>query len=182
MIFFLIAGTATPVLLLTSPGTFGLTCLITVWTLAATAVMVHLKWMSAPELVVGAVFLGLGWVAALALPGLWIHAGVAPAALVLAGGLLYTAGAVCTAAGGPIRVRQSSATTRSSTPSYASPRRASTSRSPSWSLTRASVRYTSSSDSRRTAATISRPFEASASKRIDVSPDDNPALVRRRSV
>jgi hemolysin III len=95
MIFFLIAGTATPVLLLTSPGTFGLTCLIMVWALAVTAAVVHMKWMSAPELVVGAVFLGLGWVAALALPDLWIHAGVAPAALVLAGGLLYTAGAVC---------------------------------------------------------------------------------------
>jgi len=95
MIFFLIAGTATPVLLLTSSGAFGLACLITLWTLAATAAVVHMKWMSAPELVVGAVFLGLGWVAALALPGLWIHAGVAPAALVLAGGLLYTAGAVC---------------------------------------------------------------------------------------
>ena len=48
-----------------------------------------------PISLVGAVFLGLGWVAALALPGLWIQAGVAPAALVLAGGLLYTAGAVC---------------------------------------------------------------------------------------
>jgi hemolysin III len=95
MIFFLIAGTATPVLLLTSPGAFGLACLITVWTLAAAAAAVHLKWMSAPELLVGAVFVGLGWVAALALPGIWIHAGVAPAALVLAGGLLYTAGAVC---------------------------------------------------------------------------------------
>jgi len=95
MIFFLIAGTATPVLLLTSPGTFGLACLITVWALAATASVVHMLWMGAPELLVGAVFVGLGWVAALALPGLWIHAGAAPAALVLAGGLLYTAGAVC---------------------------------------------------------------------------------------
>ena len=95
MIFFLIAGTATPVLLLTSSGTFGLACLITVWTLAVAAAAVHLRWMSAPELLVGGVFAGLGWVAALALPGLWMHAGVMPAALVLTGGLLYTAGAIC---------------------------------------------------------------------------------------
>jgi len=95
MIFFLIAGTATPVLLLTSPGAFGLACLIAVWALAAAASVVHMMWMGAPELLVGAVFVGLGWVAALALPGLWIHAGAAPAALVLAGGLLYTAGAIC---------------------------------------------------------------------------------------
>ena len=95
MIFFLIAGTATPVLLLTSSGAFGLACLIAVWALAAAASVVHMMWMGAPELLVGAVFVGLGWVAALALPGLWIHAGAAPAALVLAGGLLYTAGAIC---------------------------------------------------------------------------------------
>jgi hemolysin III len=44
--------------------------------------------------VVGATFLGLGWVAAVALPGVWIHAGAAAGALMLAGGLLYTAGAL----------------------------------------------------------------------------------------
>ena len=134
MIFFLIAGTATPVLLLTSPGVFGLACLIAVWALAAAASVVHMMWMGAPELLVGAVFVGLGWVAALALPGLWIHAGAAPAALVLAGGLLYTAGAICYRRRRPILARQCSATTRYSTPSSASLRRASSSRSPSWSV------------------------------------------------
>ena len=95
MIFFLIAGTATPVLLLAMPGAVGLAWLIVVWTLAVAAAAVHMAWMSAPELVVGATFVGLGWAAGLALPGMWIHAGAAPGALVLAGGLLYTAGAVC---------------------------------------------------------------------------------------
>jgi hemolysin III len=50
--------------------------------------------MSAPELLVGATFVGLGWAAGLALPWVWIHAGVAPGVLMLAGGLLYTAGAL----------------------------------------------------------------------------------------
>ena len=95
MIFFLIAGTATPVLLLASPGTFGLACLILVWALAVTAAAARLRWMSAPELLAGAIFVGLGWAAGLALPDVWIHAGAAPGALLLAGGLLYTAGAVC---------------------------------------------------------------------------------------
>jgi hemolysin III len=95
MIFFLIAGTATPVLLLAAPGTVGLAWLVVVWMLAVTAAAVHLAWMSAPELVVGGTFVGLGWAAGLALPDMWIHAGAAPGALVLAGGLLYTAGAVC---------------------------------------------------------------------------------------
>ena len=64
------------------------------WALTLTAAAVHMAWMSAPEIVVGATFVGLGWVAGLALPGVWIHAGIMPVALVLAGGLLYTAGAI----------------------------------------------------------------------------------------
>ena len=94
MIFFLIVGTATPAFLLAAPGDFGRDCLIAMWTLALAAVVVHLAWMHAPEIVVGATFVGLGWAAGLSLPGLWIHAGVAPGALMLAGGLLYTAGAI----------------------------------------------------------------------------------------
>jgi len=94
MIFFLIAGTATPAFLLANRGLFGLVCLIVMWTLTLTAAAVHMAWMSAPEVVVGGTFIGLGWVAGLALPGVWIHAGVAPATLVLAGGLLYTTGAL----------------------------------------------------------------------------------------
>jgi hemolysin III len=95
MIFFLIAGTATPAFLLTERGTFGLASVIAMWTLTLAAGAVHLAWMSAPELLVGATFVGLGWTAGLALPEVWIHAGVAPGVLMLAGGLLYTAGALC---------------------------------------------------------------------------------------
>ena len=42
---------------------------------------------------VGATFIGLGS-RGLALPWVWIHVGVAPAVLILAGGLLYVAGAI----------------------------------------------------------------------------------------
>jgi hemolysin III len=94
MIFFMIAGTATPVFLLAVRGTSGLVYLIVLWALTLAAAAIHMAWMSAPELVVGATFVGLGWLAGLALPEVWIHAGVAPAVLMLAGGLLYTAGAI----------------------------------------------------------------------------------------
>jgi hemolysin III len=95
MIFFLITGTATPAFLFAARGAFGLVCLIVLWALTLAAAAIHLAWMSAPELVVGAAFVGLGWAAGLALPGVWLHAGAAPGALMLAGGLLYTAGAIC---------------------------------------------------------------------------------------
>jgi hemolysin III len=94
MIFFLIAGTATPAFLLTTPGVLGLAGLIALWTLTITAAVIHLAWMHAPERLVGATFVGLGWVAGLALPGVWIRAGVAAGTLMIAGGLLYTAGAI----------------------------------------------------------------------------------------
>jgi hemolysin III len=94
MIFFLIAGTATPAFLLAVRGVLGLVCLIVMWALTATAVAVRMARMGTPELVAGAMFVGLGWLAGLALPWVWANAGVAPAVLMLAGGLLYTAGAL----------------------------------------------------------------------------------------
>ena len=94
MIFFLIAGTATPAFVLAMRGAFGLVCLVVIWSLTLTAAAVHVTWMSGPERLVGATFLGLGWLAGLALPEVWIHAGAGPGALMLAGGVLYTAGAI----------------------------------------------------------------------------------------
>lgn len=94
MIFFLIAGTATPAFVLAMPGAAGLACLIVMWALILAAAGIHLAWMGAPELLVGATFVGLGSIAGLALPEVWIHAGVVPGTLMLAGGLIYIAGAV----------------------------------------------------------------------------------------
>lgn len=94
MIFFLIAGTATPAFLLTARSTVGLVCLIVMWVLTVTAAAIRMARMSTPELVAGTMFVGLGWLAGLALPWVWAHAGVTPAVLMLTGGLLYTAGAL----------------------------------------------------------------------------------------
>ena len=68
MIFFLIAGTATPAFVLAARGTFGLVCLIVLWTLTLAAAAIHLAWMNAPELLVGLTFAGLGFAGGLALP------------------------------------------------------------------------------------------------------------------
>jgi hemolysin III len=94
MIFFLIAGTATPAFLLAVRGTLGLACLIVMWALTVTAATVRMARMCTPELLAGTLFVGLGWLAGLALPWVWVHSGVAPALLMITGGLLYTAGAL----------------------------------------------------------------------------------------
>ena len=94
MIFLLIAGTATPAFLVAVHGTYGLIGLGVMWTLALAAIVIHLAWMSAPERVMGAAFIGLGLVAGLAIPAVWINAGLAAAVLMLVGGGLYVVGAV----------------------------------------------------------------------------------------
>ena len=94
MIFFLIAGTATPAFLLSAPAGPGLACLIIMWVLTFAAAAVRMARPTAPEFVAGAVFIGLGCAGGLALPWVWIHAGAASGVLLVAGGLLYIAGAL----------------------------------------------------------------------------------------
>ena len=94
MIFFLIAGTATPVFLIAARGAFGMTCLIVMWSLTLGAAAIHLAWMNAPELLVGGTFVGLGSLAAIAMPAVWVRAGAGAGLLTLAGGLLYVSGAL----------------------------------------------------------------------------------------
>ncbi|MGH3270827.1 MAG: PAQR family membrane homeostasis protein TrhA [Trebonia sp.] len=94
MIFLLIAGTATPAFLIAAHGTARVAGLIAIWTLTLTAGAIHMAWMNAPELLVGGTFVALGWAAGLALPAVWLHSGAVAGALMLAGGLLYTAGAL----------------------------------------------------------------------------------------
>ena len=94
MIFFLIAGTATPAFLLCAPAGFGPAGLIVMWALTLTAVAVRLALPGTPERVAGALFIGLGCAGGLALPWAWTHAGVASGVLLLVGGLLYIVGAL----------------------------------------------------------------------------------------
>ena len=94
MIFFLIAGTATPTFVVATGGGIGVAGLIALWTLTGTAAAIHMAWMNAPERLVGGTFIALGWVAALALPEVWVHSGAVPGVLMLGGCLLYLTGAI----------------------------------------------------------------------------------------
>jgi len=94
MILFLIAGTATPAFLLGSRGASGAVCLIVLWTLTGAVAALRMARLRAPERLTGAVYIGLGLVASGSIPGVWISDGITPAALLLAGSLLYLAGAL----------------------------------------------------------------------------------------
>jgi hemolysin III len=94
MIFMVIAGSATAPMALAVPAPYSWIGLTILWSLTLAAAALRMVKMATPEWVGGAIFVGLGWVAGAAIPEVWIHAGVAPAVLFLAGGVLYTLGAL----------------------------------------------------------------------------------------
>lgn len=94
MIFVFIAGTYTPMVVLTSLGTMGSVVLTLVWVGAAAGVGVTMLWLNAPRWVTAACYLIVGWTAVLALPNLWHALTAWRFALLIVGGLIFTAGAV----------------------------------------------------------------------------------------
>ncbi|ALG06591.1 PAQR family membrane homeostasis protein TrhA [Kibdelosporangium phytohabitans] len=94
MIFIFIAGTYTPFSLLAMPRDTGLIVLAVVWGGALGGVALKLIWPHAPRWLGTPIYIALGWVAVFVLPDLLAYAGTAALVLILAGGLLYTVGAV----------------------------------------------------------------------------------------
>jgi hemolysin III len=94
MINVLIAGTYTPFGVLALSGTFAVILLALVWGGALANLVLHVLWIDAPKWLSAASYVVLGWVGAVAMPDLLVHAGWAPTLLLLAGGLLYSAGAI----------------------------------------------------------------------------------------
>ena len=93
-IFVFIAASYTPVALIVIDGTVSWLLLVGAWAGAAVGVAFSLGWIDAPRPVVAASYLALGWLAVIAAPQLVGALGAAPLALLAAGGILYTAGAV----------------------------------------------------------------------------------------
>jgi hemolysin III len=93
-IYLLIAGTYTAVGLLSLHGAMQWTLLAVVWAGALVAALVRFCWIEAPKWLSVVIALALGWVGVAALPQLEQSAGPAAVALLAAGGVAYTAGAV----------------------------------------------------------------------------------------
>lgn len=94
MIFVYIAATYTPICLIPLRGPWGWTLLGIVWGVAVAGLFVKIFWMDAPRWLSTALYLGMGWIVVIALYPL-VQSLPIPALLwLLAGGLLYSAGAV----------------------------------------------------------------------------------------
>ena len=101
MIFVLIAGSYTPLTLLALQPAWGITLLTLAWTGAAVGVLITVLRVERWHRVGFAMYLGLGWLAVIAAPQLLRALSGAEVALLVAGGLLYTVGAIVLARNRP---------------------------------------------------------------------------------
>lgn len=92
-IFFLIAGTYTPIALLALPWSQGIVLLSVVWSGALLGIIFRVVWVGAPRWMYVPLYVALGWAAVMYLPEL-LEASVAMVVMVLVGGVLYSLGAV----------------------------------------------------------------------------------------
>ena len=94
MIFVLIAGTYTPICVLALKGGWGVGLLVLVWALAFCGGVLKLSWMGAPRWLSVGLYLGMGWIAVLAASAILKAVPPGGIAWILAGGLVYSAGAL----------------------------------------------------------------------------------------
>ncbi len=93
-IFLLIAGTYTPLTVALLDGRSRVFLLATVWIGAVLGILISLFWPTAPRWLNTLIYVILGWTAIWFLPAFWNSGGPAVVLLILAGGILYTIGAL----------------------------------------------------------------------------------------
>jgi len=94
MIFVLIAGSYTPISILVLHGAWSVVILSIAWAGAVLGITLKLARIDGLHGVTGILYMGLGWLATIALPQLVRGMTVPQLVLLVAGGLLYTAGVI----------------------------------------------------------------------------------------
>lgn len=93
-IYFLIAGSYTPICLLTLPDDGGIPMLIIVWAVALLGTVMALVWIDAPRWITAGVYLFMGWMSVFMLPSLLRNMPTLGLFWLVLGGALYTVGGV----------------------------------------------------------------------------------------
>jgi hemolysin III len=91
-IFLMIAGTYTPLCVALLEGTTRVVVLVVVWVGALAGIVFRVAWLDAPAWLYTPFYVALGWVAIAVLPSLAKAGGAAVTALVVGGGVAYSAG------------------------------------------------------------------------------------------
>jgi len=93
-IYLFIVGSFTPLAAAVTDPRTGTIMLVVGWSIAAVGTIVRLLWWRAPRWLVVGSYLALGWVSVFFVPTLWSDFGGVVVALLAAGGVLYSFGAV----------------------------------------------------------------------------------------
>lgn len=93
-ILFAIAGTYTAVIALAMEGRTRVVMLVVVWVAAMIGIAIRMLWLDAPYPLVAVVYVVVGWIALVDIGALTRALSDGQMALVVVGGLLYTAGGV----------------------------------------------------------------------------------------
>lgn len=93
-IYLMIAGTYTPIALIGVGGEWGKWLVIAVWAIAAIGIAKTLLFREIPERLSLVLYLGQGWLVVLALQPMFATLSGLAFSLVIAGGLIYTAGVI----------------------------------------------------------------------------------------
>ena len=93
-IFVLIAGTYTPICVNVLPRPLGTVVLALIWSLAVAGVGSAVLTLHLPRWATTALYMGMGWVAVIALPSLITHLPLPASLLLFLGGALYSIGAL----------------------------------------------------------------------------------------
>lgn len=94
MIFVLIAGTYTPVCLVTLAGKWGTILLAAIWGIAIAGVFMKIFWMDAPRWLSTMIYVVMGWLSITAFLPLLKTVGWGGFGVLLGGGIAYTVGAL----------------------------------------------------------------------------------------
>jgi hemolysin III len=94
MVFVLIAGTYTPICLVALRGGWGWSLFGVVWGIALGGLIIKTRWMHAPKWLSTALYLAMGWAVIVAAPVLYDRLPAAAVGWLLAGGIIYSIGAV----------------------------------------------------------------------------------------
>jgi len=94
MIFVMIGGTYTPFCLIVLSGAWSITMLAVVWSLAASGIALKVIWPSAWRWLGVGLYVGLGWIGAVAAVQVVTGMPAGALAMLMIGGSLYTAGAL----------------------------------------------------------------------------------------
>lgn len=94
MIFVLIAGTYTPICIISLNGAIGYTILLIIWTCAMLGIIFKMFWVNAPRWICSTIYVAMGWLIIIAVFPLSKALSAYALLWLIFGGTIYTLGAV----------------------------------------------------------------------------------------